>query len=203
MNQNKVKTLQTLLESGLELFGRNGYDSVTIRQISEYTGLNSSLISYYFGGKEQYYIAVVGYVTDILLEHFTRFDESKLQRQSVSELEATIKETVNRFYAWFSSDNGINGTQIFFYETVSQRFPEVKAHFERAVNFITPYFINLFTLYYERTNRAHVNPVFVWILLISITQNLSLHSNAPDEARKAFDNANIAENMINLILQMR
>lgn len=203
MYQNKEKTLQVLLDSGLELFGKYGYDSVTIRQISEYTGLNSSLISYYFGGKQQYYLAVIVYVTDILIAHFSPVEWEKLQHSSIEELEVTITNIVTEFFAWFTSDNGINGTQIFFYEIVSQRFPEVQEHFGRAVDFITPHFIELLTIYYTKTERQHVNPVFVWILLISVTQNMSLHSNAPEEARQAFKAANLAENMINLIINMR
>lgn len=200
--KSKSETINLLLECGLELFGKHSYDSVTTRQISEYSGLNSSLVSYYFGGKKQYYIEVVSYVTDIIVNWFDAIEVDQLKTKSVAELEELIGEVVNRFYEWFTSTRGACGTNIFFMEIISQQHPEVQQHFERSVKFITPYFIDLFAVYYSKTGRSHINPIFVWILLISITQNVSLHSSAPEEARTAFEGAKIPENMLNLILNM-
>ena len=51
---------EKLLRAATELFARNGYDGVSIREISEAAGVNSAMISYYFGGKRGLYSAAAG-----------------------------------------------------------------------------------------------------------------------------------------------
>lgn len=50
---------EKLLRAATELFARNGYDGVSIREISEAAGVNSAMISYYFGGKRGLYSAAL------------------------------------------------------------------------------------------------------------------------------------------------
>ena len=201
--RNKSETVEKLLACGLELFGKYGYHAVTTKQISEYSGLNSALVSYYFGGKKQYYIEVVSYVTELILHWFDDIEVSGLEDKNVPELEELIQRVINRFYEWFTSVHGASGTNIFFQELITEPHDDINPHFERATKFITPYFIDIFTVYYRKTERSHINPIFVWILLISVTQNVSLHSSAPEEARIAFEMAEIPKNMLNLILEMQ
>lgn len=201
--KNKADTIDVLLNAGLELFGTYGYNSVTTKHVAEYTGLNSALISYHFGGKEKYYHAVVDYVANLINNWFEDLDIDILESKNPTELKEIIKVTVARFYEWFTSKKGASGTNIFFFEIISQQHPNVHNSLEKAVNFITPYFVNLFEIYYRKTNRSHVNAVFVWIMLISITQNISLHSRAPAEAKDAFIKAEIPQNILTLILNMQ
>lgn len=53
------KTLQQLLDTGLEAFARYGPDGVSTRHLAKMAGVNSAAIQYYFGSKEGYYLAVV------------------------------------------------------------------------------------------------------------------------------------------------
>ena len=48
-----------LLEAGLQCFADRGPDGVTIREIARLAGQNSASITYYFGGKEGLYRAVL------------------------------------------------------------------------------------------------------------------------------------------------
>lgn len=201
--RDKATTIEQLLECGLELFGKYGYNSVTTKQISEYSGLNSALVSYYFGGKQQFYIEVIRHVTDKIVHWFDDIKTDDIDQKSISELEELIKIVINRFYEWFTSVDGASGTNIFFQELITLPLPGALPEFDRAIKFITPYFIDLFAVYYRRTEREHINPVFVWIVLISTTQNISLHSTAPEDAKNAFIEAEIPKNMINLILNMQ
>ena len=43
---------EILIQAAIKLFAEQGYDGTTTRDIVQVTGLNISLISYYFGGKE-------------------------------------------------------------------------------------------------------------------------------------------------------
>lgn len=46
-----------ILQSAVQLFGEKGFKETTIKDISEHCGLNVSLVSYHFGGKEGLYRA--------------------------------------------------------------------------------------------------------------------------------------------------
>lgn len=59
-----------------ELFAEKGYDAVSIRQIARNAGLNISLVSYYFGGKEGLYRAVVENTFAPVLELFKQERET-------------------------------------------------------------------------------------------------------------------------------
>ncbi len=43
---------EKLLTSAKKLFAAQGFDKTSIREIANDSGVNSSMISYYFGGKE-------------------------------------------------------------------------------------------------------------------------------------------------------
>jgi len=48
-------TRQRLLDAAEELFGRQGYESVSVRDIARRAGVNVAGVNYHFGGKEQLY----------------------------------------------------------------------------------------------------------------------------------------------------
>ena len=49
-----------LLDAATPLFAEKGFNGVSVREIARDAGVNVSLISYYFGGKEGLYAAVLG-----------------------------------------------------------------------------------------------------------------------------------------------
>ncbi|EPL6655289.1 transcriptional regulator CecR [Proteus mirabilis] len=55
-----------LLEAACEIFGKNGPDSATTRQIAQATKQNIAAIAYYFGSKEGLYLAVAQYIADLI-----------------------------------------------------------------------------------------------------------------------------------------
>ncbi|HHI70198.1 MAG TPA: DUF1956 domain-containing protein [Rhodobacteraceae bacterium] len=57
-------TKAALIRAGLELFGRNGFDATSTRQIAAKAGANISAISYYFGGKENLRLACAEHVAE-------------------------------------------------------------------------------------------------------------------------------------------
>jgi len=58
-----------LLEAGLQCFADRGLDGVTIREIARVAGQNSAAITYYFGGKEGLYGAVLDAVMRFFRNH--------------------------------------------------------------------------------------------------------------------------------------
>ena len=57
--RNPVKTRSAILESARKNFARDGYDGVGVREIATAAGVDSALISRYFGGKEGLFRAVL------------------------------------------------------------------------------------------------------------------------------------------------
>lgn len=51
-----------LLEVALKLFATKGFDGVSTREIGKKAQVNISAIKYYFGGKEELYVAVLEYI---------------------------------------------------------------------------------------------------------------------------------------------
>ena len=57
----KTETKQNILMAASECFAHNGYKDTTIRDIATAAGANVAAINYYFGDKEQLYLAVMRY----------------------------------------------------------------------------------------------------------------------------------------------
>ena len=83
----------TLLEVGTRFFAERGLNGVSIRELSQAASASISMISYYFGGKEGLYAAV-------LTEQFACFDEIETVRQQggdpLAMLEGYIRWTIQR-----------------------------------------------------------------------------------------------------------
>jgi len=56
------ETREQLIQAGLEIFGRVGFEGASTRQIAQAAGANLAAIVYHFGGKEALYVAVAEYI---------------------------------------------------------------------------------------------------------------------------------------------
>ncbi len=70
-----------ILEAATDLFSRDNFDAVSIKQIAAASGVNSALISYYYGGKKNLY-------QEVLLTHVKTFIsfQDRIRAQSISPL---------------------------------------------------------------------------------------------------------------------
>lgn len=58
-----LDTRGRLLEAGVDIFGKHGFDAATTRMIANKAGVNVAAIPYYFNGKEGLYQTVVSHIT--------------------------------------------------------------------------------------------------------------------------------------------
>lgn len=65
-NDNPDDTRQRLIQAGLVLFGAQGLDGVSTRQLAETAKVNQAAIPYHFGGKEGVYRAVAMYLVETM-----------------------------------------------------------------------------------------------------------------------------------------
>lgn len=58
MAQEEMNTRDRIIDSARELFAQKGFYGVSVRDITGAAGVNTSMISYYFGGKDGLYEAI-------------------------------------------------------------------------------------------------------------------------------------------------
>jgi len=58
-NVTEKSTMDKILDAAIPLFAMKGYAAVSVKELAEAAGVNIALISYYFGGKENLYAAVL------------------------------------------------------------------------------------------------------------------------------------------------
>lgn len=79
---------EKLLEAGTALFAEKGFAGVSIRELAETAGVNSAMISYYFGGKEGLYEAVI----------MTQYERLIAKFEAIAVSPAAVHEKI-RMYA--------------------------------------------------------------------------------------------------------
>jgi AcrR family transcriptional regulator len=82
MEKNLTKK-EMIFEAGAKLFAERSYDAVGIRDIANETGINSAMISYYYGGK-----------SGLLRDMFIKFSELALSAQQTSFNKATNMDSL-------------------------------------------------------------------------------------------------------------
>lgn len=83
-----------LIAAATPLFAAKGFNGVTVRELATATGVNLSMISYYFGGKEGLYAAV-------LKEQFAVFEKiveiEQMEIDTLQKFELYVRSTVSRY----------------------------------------------------------------------------------------------------------
>lgn len=74
------ETRRRLIDAGLALFGRYGFDAVTTRQLAEAARVNQAAIPYHFGGKEGVYLAVADYIASLTHRQLAPIEAAVRQR---------------------------------------------------------------------------------------------------------------------------
>jgi AcrR family transcriptional regulator len=73
--QRSAKSAGILLKAAFELFARQSYANVTIKNIAEATGFNASLIYYYYENKENLFTRAIEATVEEAFEHFATISE--------------------------------------------------------------------------------------------------------------------------------
>lgn len=108
--ENKILTVAT------DLFAERGYDGTSVRNICSEAGVNISMISYYFGGKEELYNRVISRIFENIILHmrikigFGDIPENfdfLTQEQKIQMLLRCIELIIDYFYSGKISDAAI------------------------------------------------------------------------------------------------
>ncbi len=74
MSIDNKNTKTNILDTSIKLFSVKGYKETSIREISKIAGVNVSMISYYFGGKDGILKDIVKNVTEGFTSILDGFD---------------------------------------------------------------------------------------------------------------------------------
>lgn len=86
INQRPANSANILLKTAFELFARQSYSSVTIKDIADATGFNASLIYYYYENKENLFTSAVEATVQEAFEHFATISERAATPEDVISL---------------------------------------------------------------------------------------------------------------------
>jgi len=85
-----------ILEAATDLFARDNFDAVSIKEIAAASGVNSALISYYFGGKKNLYQEVlvthaksfISFQDNIRTQNISALDKLRLYVDTIAKIQA-------------------------------------------------------------------------------------------------------------------
>jgi AcrR family transcriptional regulator len=89
--RDAAATRAALLAAGAELFAARGFEGAAVERIAERARVNKAMISYHFGGKRRFYVAIL---SEALLELAARLEPLRGSRQAP---EAALREFVAGF----------------------------------------------------------------------------------------------------------
>lgn len=166
LEKNKEHTArEVLIETATRLFSIHGLEGTSTRDIAKDSGLNISLISYYFGGKEGLYKAVLSSYADRTSNKmnalFSQVSEADLNRDSFKAImRAFVREVViSRF-----QEGDVNKI---LEREMMDGLPFAREIFENNFSQIVRGIVRLYELGQERKFiRADLNPYVLFFSLI-------------------------------------
>jgi AcrR family transcriptional regulator len=191
-------TYNKLIDTGIKLFGEHGYDTVSVRDIVNDSGVNLSAISYHFGGKAELYKAVVIYLVDEVEEVLNNLDANSFVTLDSKNMETRLREIIWAFHQMFLSRNGQSRLKIFVRETTSPDNNFSHQYFTNMVNNVRDFFYKILGAYYTSRDEPTDKIDFVICVLMNMLKNIPQQQNLPLRCPIDFDD--VFERMINLIL---
>ena len=161
-NKEENEARQRILDVATQLFSEHGLEGTSTRDIAKQSGLNISLISYYFGGKEGLYTTIISEFAKgaetRLHEILAGFEPEKITRASFqSQMKAIIEAIV--YYKVATPHM----------QTILQRemlagFPFARETFESTFSHLGELVVSIFTVAQKKKIvNSDINP-FVWFL---------------------------------------
>ncbi len=195
----KDKAYDKLIEAGIELFGKYGYEAVSIRQITKHASVNIASVCYYFCGKKRFYEEVVRYLTNENLTFISKFDIDKLEKMSTTDAKLAITNLIRDYQNNFLSDHGLNRLNIFMHEAFLHGVAEASAMYTDMMKHIHEFFAKIFTIYFNKTGKSHESINFSIALIHGIIQAyvITNKSISPSEIKLP---QNVLEQSITAIL---
>lgn len=108
--QKDENTKEKILKIAMKLFARKGFDGVSVREICKQANVNLCLVSYYFGGKQELYNAIIDDLIEKQTQYAKTFIDFSVAPNSLSKKEqidllfTIFDKFIDFFYSKISSD---------------------------------------------------------------------------------------------------
>ena len=159
-----------LIEIASELFAKNGYESVSVRQIAKAADLNIASISYYFGSKDELYYACAEHLSDYLAKKIKGFNQADYLTPR-AQFDAYLKQRIATYLDPKAS--------LLFSFYIRERLSPTKAykHIENVTESMNKQSLELFQLTFPNTHidilkAKNVGILGTLILLITIKERI-------------------------------
>jgi AcrR family transcriptional regulator len=150
---NKDGAYEKLIETGVKLFGKYGYDGVSTRQISKDAKVNIAAVCYHFGGKKKFYEEVVGYLTDEVINFINQFDIKHFDNLPLASAKTTLAELIHQYQNNFISTHGIYRLNIFMHEAFGQSSTNAHDIYTNSLKFLHDFFHKVFKIYFTKAGK--------------------------------------------------
>mgnify|MGYP000413337343 FL=1 len=126
---------ERILATATKLFGQKGYSAVSIREICKKANVNICMISYYWGGKQELYNAIVEELAAMHTRYaetfmdFSKNPESLSKKEQIDLLMLMLDKFIDFFYANITSD-------LLIFLIKEQQAPDFKAIIPPAVSYL-------------------------------------------------------------------
>lgn len=77
---NDIDSRNKILNTAIKLFSTKGFRETSVREISREAGVNVSMVSYYFGGKDGLLETIINEIADLFASHINSFDLENLEK---------------------------------------------------------------------------------------------------------------------------
>ncbi|MGA9649170.1 TetR/AcrR family transcriptional regulator [Pedobacter sp.] len=158
--KEKISSKRRILDAAEEQFALCGFEGTTTRSISRNSGLNLSLIKYYFGSKNGLYESVIQSRIEDFQSTYTKF--------LLSKKKPDLNVFLTHYISWFS-ENG-NFFRLVNREFCSPSDNEVKKLVSAAV---LNHFLQMKTLIDTTSSSGQVNntaTVFLYLTIFGLLQ---------------------------------
>ena len=181
---NAERSRDLLLESAKKLFARRGYEAATVREIAQDAGVNLSLVSYYFGGKDGLYRQVIeGYGQSRL----TTMERIMLPANNADEMRVRLKMLVDEMITSGLREKDL--TTIILRE-VDQGLPVAQEVFETTFH---QTFNRMVEFFRHGQTRGFINQSLDPQIIAQIVHGFMVHLLRTDQVCKRFLNLSIQE----------
>lgn len=166
---------EKILSVARHLIAENGYKATSTRDIAKKSGLNISLISYYFGGKEGLYKTIIKEHADRTQADLEKIIQNFSQKEFTLDLLSKEIRSIIRIFVEMRLENE-DISKIFMQERI-QRMPFIREIYENMVKTTGEKIYNLILTGQKKGFvKSFVHPQVVFSLMIeSIFGYFSVH----------------------------
>lgn len=150
-----------ILDAALDVFSQNGYRGATLDQISEASSLSKPNILYYFEGKEEIFVTLLGSLVDQWLEPLRQIDPDG---EPLNEIRAYVRRKVEM------SRDMPRESRLFANEIV-QGAPHIRDHLKGDLKVLFDESCDIFRRWMQAGSIAQLDPEHLIFSIWATTQH--------------------------------